>query len=206
MNHLKSFNGRIKQWFFGPYQHSGRLPHIDVWIFTLIVKVIPTFFQELHARTAKEDYLLQMRKVAPRAGNPCSSNSSLFTEYSHLGPKQSLIPSPHEIAAIKSVDEWAGEDWIADLCQSEDEIKRTDDDWDEPVENEDLDIVNVPYLSELVMLPDGHCLPALELPAVVVSDSESDNFNMPDVELEEIAMQSGHTTSHLCFWYLRVRP
>ncbi|KAF8440227.1 hypothetical protein L210DRAFT_977270 [Boletus edulis BED1] len=40
------------------------------------------------------------------------------------------------------------------------------------------------------MLQDGNCLSMLELAAVVVSNSDSDNFDMPNVEWEEIAMQS----------------
>ncbi|KAF8436862.1 hypothetical protein L210DRAFT_3647686 [Boletus edulis BED1] len=107
----------------------------------------------------------------------------------YVASNQSLIPSSYEIAAIESVDKWAGEDWIADLCQSKDEVKITDKNWDEPVESEDLDVANVPHLSELVMLLDDNCLLMLKLAAVVVSNSESNKFNMPDVEWEEIAMQ-----------------
>ncbi|KAK6968941.1 hypothetical protein R3P38DRAFT_3337425 [Favolaschia claudopus] len=38
-NALESFNGRLKGVYFSQYQHSGRLPRIDVWILTMITKV-----------------------------------------------------------------------------------------------------------------------------------------------------------------------
>lgn len=45
-NFLENYNGRIKGKFFQPYQHGGRLPHLDVWVL-LITVVMPHFFQEL---------------------------------------------------------------------------------------------------------------------------------------------------------------
>ena len=46
-NHLESFNHRIKSRYFASYQHSGRLPCIDVWVLVLITKVFS--FVELFA-------------------------------------------------------------------------------------------------------------------------------------------------------------
>ena len=46
-NHLESFNHRIKSRYFASYQHSGRLPRIDVWVLVLITKVFS--FVELFA-------------------------------------------------------------------------------------------------------------------------------------------------------------
>jgi len=39
-NHLESFNHCIKSCYFASYQHSGRLPRIDVWVLVLITKVL----------------------------------------------------------------------------------------------------------------------------------------------------------------------
>ncbi|KAF8548955.1 hypothetical protein OG21DRAFT_1526147 [Imleria badia] len=87
------------------------------------------------------------------------------------------------------MNEWAGEDWIADLCQSNsdfdsDKIIAKDD--CKPADK-DKDFANVSQISELVMLPDGNCLPVFELQAAVVPLDDSD---MPVAEWEEIAMQS----------------
>ncbi|TFK60149.1 hypothetical protein BDN72DRAFT_779776, partial [Pluteus cervinus] len=43
-NHLESFNGRIKGTYFKPYQHSGRLPRIDLWVFLTVTNIMPDFF------------------------------------------------------------------------------------------------------------------------------------------------------------------
>ncbi|KAJ7144005.1 hypothetical protein C8R44DRAFT_915867 [Mycena epipterygia] len=40
-NHLESFNGRLKNIYFTPHMHSGRLPRIDFWVLTMITKVLP---------------------------------------------------------------------------------------------------------------------------------------------------------------------
>lgn len=42
-NHLESFNHHIKSKYFALYQHSGRLPCIDVWVIVLITKVYILF-------------------------------------------------------------------------------------------------------------------------------------------------------------------
>ena len=39
-NHLESFNHHIKSCYFASYQHSRWLPHIDVWVLILIMKVL----------------------------------------------------------------------------------------------------------------------------------------------------------------------
>jgi hypothetical protein len=52
-NHLESFNSQIKHHYFGAYQHSGQLPHIDVWIVILITKVIPAFFPRTQSQRSQ---------------------------------------------------------------------------------------------------------------------------------------------------------
>ncbi|KAF8868336.1 hypothetical protein CPB84DRAFT_1756437 [Gymnopilus junonius] len=79
-NHLESFNGRIKSSYYQPYQHSGRLPRIDVWILLLITAVMPDFFKDLRNKKSMRDYYAQMRIIRPcdNAGSvlPGSDTSS----------------------------------------------------------------------------------------------------------------------------------
>ena len=46
-NHVESFNGHIKGKYFSAYRRSGRLPQIDMWVLTIVMKVLPSFFQAL---------------------------------------------------------------------------------------------------------------------------------------------------------------
>ncbi|KAF8907632.1 hypothetical protein CPB84DRAFT_1813487 [Gymnopilus junonius] len=79
-NHLESFNGRIKSSYYQPYQHSGWLPRIDVWILLLITAIMPDFFKDLRNKKSMRDYYAQMRIIRPRdnAGSmlPGSDTSS----------------------------------------------------------------------------------------------------------------------------------
>ncbi|GBE81749.1 hypothetical protein SCP_0401210 [Sparassis crispa] len=43
-NHLESHNNHLKGDYFQDHKHGGRLSCIDVWIFILIMQVIPDFF------------------------------------------------------------------------------------------------------------------------------------------------------------------
>ena len=56
MNPLKSFNGHIKGKYYKPYQHSGHLPWIDMWVFLLVTAVIPNFFKERHGKQELDGY------------------------------------------------------------------------------------------------------------------------------------------------------
>jgi hypothetical protein len=60
-NHLKSFNGRIKQKYFEAYQHSGRLPRLDVWVLLMITQVLVDFFAEYDERRRLDNYYQLMR-------------------------------------------------------------------------------------------------------------------------------------------------
>jgi hypothetical protein len=64
-NHLESFNGRIKGKYYRPYQHSGRLPRIDVWILLLVTKVMLDFFREQQERQALTDHYANLCILAP---------------------------------------------------------------------------------------------------------------------------------------------
>ncbi|KAF6743783.1 hypothetical protein DFP72DRAFT_827164 [Ephemerocybe angulata] len=60
-NHLESFNGRLKNKFFRGYEHSGRLPRIDLWVLVLVTRVLPQFFDEWLDRRHQLAYYGVMR-------------------------------------------------------------------------------------------------------------------------------------------------
>ena len=64
-NHIKSFNGRIKGKYFAAYRHSGRLPRIDMWILTVVTKVLPSFFEKCQDKTTLNDYFARLRHIGP---------------------------------------------------------------------------------------------------------------------------------------------
>jgi hypothetical protein len=64
-NHVESFNGRIKGKYFIAYLRSGRLPRIDMWILTIITKVMPSFFQNQKDKQTLDDYYDNLRHVGP---------------------------------------------------------------------------------------------------------------------------------------------
>ena len=77
-NALESFNGHIKNHYFEPYEHSGRLPWIDTWILVLITKVIPDFFQKLYRSQNMKNYYASLRIIKnPVSNNSSSSNSGI---------------------------------------------------------------------------------------------------------------------------------
>jgi hypothetical protein len=120
-NHLESFNSRIKHRYFGAYQHSGRLPRIDVWIVILITKVIPAFFQELEVKEAKAEYFRAMQ-LAPSHNHNLSIMIDTSTSTS-CDPDKSLIPSDAEFNAVEQFDAWAEMEFIDVICESEGEAE-----------------------------------------------------------------------------------
>ncbi|KAG2748101.1 hypothetical protein P692DRAFT_20819335 [Suillus brevipes Sb2] len=76
-NHLESFNHQIKHKYFTPYYHSGRLPRIDAWVYTLVVKVLPAFFVQREERTTKVDYYLGMRRTIYHGNYSASDESDI---------------------------------------------------------------------------------------------------------------------------------
>ncbi|KAK7050167.1 hypothetical protein R3P38DRAFT_3306410 [Favolaschia claudopus] len=75
-NALESFNGRLKGVYFAQYQHSGRLPRIDVWVLTMITKVIPDFLDSWAEKRQLNTHYQNMRKVAPKTIKSTSTPSS----------------------------------------------------------------------------------------------------------------------------------
>ncbi|KAJ7780378.1 hypothetical protein B0H14DRAFT_3507608 [Mycena olivaceomarginata] len=108
-NHLESFNGRIKDRYFSPYIHSGRLPRVDYWVLLLITEVLPKFFDEWAEKRDLKDYYSDMRKapalssvvVKPRSHRHDSTNIHLQI------PPHSNPPAPTLLCKQKpkTVDE-----------------------------------------------------------------------------------------------------
>jgi hypothetical protein len=55
-NHVESFNSRIKGKYLSAYRRSGQLPRIDMWVLTIITKVLPSFFQAQQDKVTLDDY------------------------------------------------------------------------------------------------------------------------------------------------------
>ncbi|PCH36080.1 hypothetical protein WOLCODRAFT_33646, partial [Wolfiporia cocos MD-104 SS10] len=64
-NPLESFQGRLKNNYFGSYLRSGRLPRLDLWIIILVTKVLPEFFQTRKERRARGEYYQSKRQALP---------------------------------------------------------------------------------------------------------------------------------------------
>ena len=75
-NHLESFNGRIKQKYFEAYQHSGRLPRLDVWVLLMVTRVLVDFFEEYDERRRVSDYYYAMRFAPPSPNHPPQGHPS----------------------------------------------------------------------------------------------------------------------------------
>ncbi|KAG1783665.1 hypothetical protein EV702DRAFT_1040200 [Suillus placidus] len=117
-NHLESFNGRIKHHYFHAYQHSGQLPHLDVWILTLILKVIPAFFQELAVKEVQTQYFLDMRHTPPKShyDSDTSFDFKDESETSASNPDKSLVSSSAEFVEVEHFDAWVEMEWLDDMC------------------------------------------------------------------------------------------
>jgi len=72
-NRLEFFNGRINGKYLKPFQHSGRLPRIDTWVFIVITTVIPDFFKERRDRIQLKDLYAVLRVL----NLPAAANSSI---------------------------------------------------------------------------------------------------------------------------------
>jgi hypothetical protein len=98
-NHLESFNGRIKGKYYKPYQHSGRLPHIDVWVLLVVTAVMPDFFKERHEKQALSEH---------------------YTALRHITAKPATSPSiehkpPLALGGFTSSDDKTIQSWLTDL-------------------------------------------------------------------------------------------
>jgi hypothetical protein len=116
-NHLESFNGRIKGKYYKPYQHSGRLPRIDVWILVTVTKVMPDFFREQQERQALAGHYAALRTLLPsdsvttKDPEPNVSGSVVFDA--------GCYSSGHIEEWVQELENDADEDVEADIDESE---------------------------------------------------------------------------------------
>ncbi|KAF6749683.1 hypothetical protein DFP72DRAFT_1048718 [Ephemerocybe angulata] len=101
-NHLESFNGRLKNKFFKGYEHSGRLPRIDLWVLILVTRVLPEFFAGWVERRHQLAYYGAMR-FAP---SPSSSLESISTPDDTFRPTRPKFTTVQQVqaAATKFMD------------------------------------------------------------------------------------------------------
>ena len=79
-NHVESFNGHIKGKYLAAYRCSGRLPRIDMWILTVVTKVLPSFLEKCQDKATLNDYFNRLCNIGPLAiattneETPCPDN------------------------------------------------------------------------------------------------------------------------------------
>jgi len=129
-NPLESFNGCIKGKYFHPYQHSGRLPRIDVWILLLVTTVMPDFFKEKREKNEINDFYASKHILTsknPTATPPplsCQSSSFSDSDISATNISDPGIPGKFHDYFNK---------WIQDL---EDGLLDPDEEMDLPIIDE----------------------------------------------------------------------
>ena len=115
-NHLESFNGHIKGKYFRPYQHSGRLPQIDVWVLLAVTTVMPDFFKERHEKQKLRDHYAMLRVVRPGINHSVSESHASASASSSSSVDEKPFDSSNELI----------QNWLTDLNNDSD----TDDDSD----------------------------------------------------------------------------
>ena len=100
-NPLESFNGRIKGKYYKPYQHSGRLPRIDMWILLLVTTVMPDFFKEQKGKKEMQDFYASKR-VLGAAAHSVSHGSTEASSSSPAESPQDRNPSEMESESFTS--------------------------------------------------------------------------------------------------------
>jgi hypothetical protein len=116
-----------------------------VWILILILKVVPTFFQELAVKEERAKYYSNMQHAPSQ--NSHDSNTSYydasFTTESHPSdPDCSLVPSRAEIDALEHFDGWTEAEWIDKMCEEEAQDDSGDDEMDIEVNVSKLLVTN----------------------------------------------------------------
>ncbi|KAF6747490.1 hypothetical protein DFP72DRAFT_1149006 [Ephemerocybe angulata] len=93
---------RLKNKFFKGYEHSGRLPRIDLWVLILVTRVIPEFFAGWVERRHQLAYYGAMR-FAP---SPSSSLESISTPDDIFQPTRPKFTTVQQVqaAATKFMD------------------------------------------------------------------------------------------------------
>ncbi|KAF5320405.1 hypothetical protein D9611_010750 [Ephemerocybe angulata] len=98
-NPLESFNGRIKNKYWQPYQHSGRLPRIDLWIRLTITDIMPDFFEKLKRTKKLENYYHGLRTIQTGDPKPPAQSSTLVAELSFDDSADTLSDSSLTLAS-----------------------------------------------------------------------------------------------------------
>ncbi|KAF9469145.1 hypothetical protein BDZ94DRAFT_1303652 [Collybia nuda] len=113
-NHLKSFNGRIKNKYFEPYKHTGRLPRLDLWVLLIITKVIPNYFEQLWDHQAQHQYYIAMRKALSCIRGTSSARLPALDHESLLSPDNSTASNQDAAEEYEMVDEMVDGDVDSD--------------------------------------------------------------------------------------------
>ncbi|KAM6493913.1 hypothetical protein JOM56_010274 [Amanita muscaria] len=130
-NHLESFNGHIKLKYFAAYQHSGRLPRLDMWVLLIGTRVTADFFAEYDERRRTEEYYQMMRFAPPSLASPAETPSSSL--HGKEANSESIIPSPatRERQIVTSLTDDVENSMLQELrdddCESEVEETSEDD-------------------------------------------------------------------------------
>ena len=180
-NHLESFNGRIKLKYFAAYQHSGRLPRLDMWVLLIGTRVTADFFAEYDERRRTEDYYQMMRFAPPSLTSPAETTSS-----SSCKEASGIIPSPatREKMVLSLTDDIENS-MLQELRDddSESEVEATSDDDPYLDENHVLEGMGC----RLVIDPDG------EGSSISTIESESDDTT----EDFDVALDASDILDHL---------
>jgi hypothetical protein len=116
-NPLESFNGRIKGKYYLPYQHSGRLPRIDVWIFLLVTVVMPDFFKEIRSKQEMQNYYTKMRTLKRQVNVDISDTSTDAETFASIS--SSSIPTDLDTEILTNHDAMI-QKWLDELEHDED--------------------------------------------------------------------------------------
>ncbi|KIJ16187.1 hypothetical protein PAXINDRAFT_11227 [Paxillus involutus ATCC 200175] len=170
-NHLESFNGCLKQKFFGPYYHNGRLPRLDLWVMILITQVLPDFFNRRDNQCVLAEYHAVMRQ-------------GIFGPQ-HLNEDASMASDTSSIAEeVDPLDDWDEEEMLDEMS---DEVFDPDaqDFADEDVET------SVPFFGvELKISDDGKSADPVPVPSCAATPLSEDivieDFSMWALDAEDI--------------------
>ena len=126
---LESFNGRIKGKYYKPYQHSGRLPRIDMWILLLVTAVMPDFFKEQKNKKDLQNFYASKRvigSILPPSHDPLQDLHSESDAFSFSGTSESNASQLYDDNLIQR--------WLEELNNptDEDESPHLDSNLDSP--------------------------------------------------------------------------
>ncbi|RXW14517.1 hypothetical protein EST38_g11336 [Candolleomyces aberdarensis] len=125
-NTLESFNGCIKNRYWLQFQHSGRLPCLDLYTNLTITRVIPEFFEKLEQDQQLKNYYENLWTILPKHFNAHTLSADLpvhhstpdssFEEAKEMPP----ISNHSSMTAIEVFD--FTQQWIDGLDEEKDEL------------------------------------------------------------------------------------